>query len=182
MIRVELGEDDVRWARCREAEVASAISRCDASQVATIPLSAERDFVGPIGESAFRKLLVVAGKDYEHSHDDGAPAVKEDWDFIVIDDGVKFYVDVKTAGKANHQRMMMPERQRRKHDARGLIDLYVGARLMGSSDSWAAVEVWGYCPREAMATAHLAPWGEHPEPGRSIRLAELYPIERWLFT
>ena len=96
----------------------------------------DRYYCGYLGELAFLEYLKREGKQttYKVKTDGNS----DSGDFITVGaiTGQPKSVDVKTACKEFHEKIMLPQSQLKKHRR----DYYVGVKLVGDE-----AEIWGYC-------------------------------------
>lgn len=86
-----------------------------------------RFFTGYIGELCFQGLLCLRGKKYFYqAHPDGRPDKSGSDIFVWLEK--KTSVNVKTASKSFHRKMMIPEKQFQKYGC----DLYVAGHIVGN--------------------------------------------------
>lgn len=125
-------------------------------------LSAENRYLnGWIGEWGFKQFLDESEIKYQHNlRTDGKP---DNGDFII---GGKI-IDVKTASKSFHRKLLVSEIQYQKHRS----DFFVGVRINGEF-----VEVFGFITYVEMSKKIKMDFG-YGIPVLSIDLFELKPIE-----
>lgn len=101
--------------------------------------SFETYYGGLRGEAAFFKLFKLFKKQIVWSINTNGQL--DTGDFIVFIDGEPKTIDLKTALKDFHTKIMLPKIQK---EFRGAYDLYVGAKLIDENK----VQLWGSCTPE----------------------------------
>lgn len=125
----------------------------------------DRYLYGYLGEMAVEAAMIDSG--VVHTYHPTADGLPDRGDFVVRYGRSELSLDVKTASKEYHRRLMMPEKQFRRHHR----DLYVAARVTSET-----VEIHGFVTRKK---AEMLPVGDF---GRGVRtvfidLLALRPIE-----
>lgn len=129
-------------------------------------LSAEhRFYYGILGEMAVVKYLYDQGVKLKYAPvwNNNTP---DDGDIVVYVDGYPAKVDVKTATKAFHENLWIPEKQYNRY----AYDGYIGVRIVDD-----VAEIHGYCSKKDLTKS------EHP--GTKVEtigilLADLRPMDR----
>ena len=96
----------------------------------------DRYFCGYLGELVFLEYLKGQGKKARYKVKTNGRSDSGDFVMAGVVTGQTKTIDVKTACKSFHEKIMLPESQLKKHQR----DYYVGVRL---SDTIG--EIWGYC-------------------------------------
>lgn len=139
----------------------------------------DRYFFGYLGDLVMEMVLREYG--IRHTMDRRLDGQSDDADFQVWHKGnpaISFKLDVKTASKPSHQRIMMPQAQFINHQH----DLYIGVRLLaparlnGTID---AAEVCGWASKEDVQVWPVADFG-HGVPTLSCLIMDLQPIGQLL--
>lgn len=96
----------------------------------------ERWYCGYLGEICFREFLKARGIKFEYKvkakGENGGGA-----DFLIFTkEGIVLEIEVKTACKDFHNKIMVPKVQFEKYR----YDFYIGLKLVGGE-----CEIWGYC-------------------------------------
>lgn len=123
----------------------------------------DRFYFGFLGEIAFARWLEQIGARYVWRV--SLEGRSETPEFTVFVDDKLVTIDVKTASKPRHEKMMQPHSQ--ECDA----DLYVGAKVFDGE--W--VQLHGWTDRETLANVPPAEFGHGPT--RAIQLEALIGLE-----
>lgn len=114
----------------------------------------ERLFLGKLGEFVFFKLLVSRGIDFKEE------SLFEIWDDVRKGDTGDFEtkegksVDIKTARKHFHTRIMVPYDQFENGKWK---EFYVGVKI---NEELTKGEIWGFCSKEKLMQRPKKDWGE----------------------
>jgi hypothetical protein len=129
-----------------------------------------RYYCGNLGELVFLELLRSEEKRVIYSPNPNGNS--DVGDFIVFGQvtGQQRTVDVKTACKSFHSRIMLPQKQWQKAD----YDYYVGVKLNGDIG-----EVYGYCKKKDFVV-ESGGFNDQNVVTRYKYLADLEPIEKFL--
>ena len=142
----------------------------------------ERTFIGKIAEYIFLRYLNEYGKDFPESVMFDIFEGQENVDSFDFKTKFGHTVDIKTASKSFHQRIMVPITQWHLEK-----DYYVGIRIHTESDGFngpiildsiSKATIYGFCNRKQIGSSQTKNYGDGP--CKHYLLTDLNNIERLL--
>jgi hypothetical protein len=163
MLPIDITDQMKKDARRADTRIMATFKKKNANYTGLI--EPDRFYFGVLGELAFIELLKQNGIKAKYAPTwDGK---RDSGDAVVyVDDGYPLKIDVKTASKAFHENLWIPEKQY----ARYTYDGYIGVRLVDD-----VAEIHGYCAKtDFTKTVHSGA----KVPNFGIALDQLRPMER----
>ena len=142
----------------------------------------ERTFIGKIAEYVFLKYLNDGGKNYPEGDMFDIFEGKENVDSFDFKTKHGHTVDIKTASKPFHKRIMVPITQWHLEK-----DYYVGIKIHTQSEGFngpiklesiSKATIYGYCNRKQIGSSQITNFGDGP--CKHYLLTDLYSIENLL--